>query len=137
MAREHSGEFLCVDGHVSVDQQPFIKAIVNGSKQISRDLLEDAESVLDPEGDKAFAREAAKGRRDLCMCSCPTHRGSPWLPYTMFSTDPNTPTEHDRYCLACRKDAAYKRRLREAERRGVRLRDKPGQPPKMKGHAGR
>lgn len=114
---EHGGEFLCVDGHVAVDQAPFVKAIVNGSKQFSRDLNENAESVLDPEGDKAYADEIAKhGRVDETrMCASPLHKGERWLPVGRF-------TGKDRYCLACRGELEHLRRTRSAEQQGRKLR---------------
>lgn len=133
MARIHGGDFICVDGHVSVNQDPFIKAIVRGSKHISRDPLDHAESVLDVEGDSAFHREAQKGEwEDFLMCSSPKHKGAKWLPFTQFSTDNSTPTQRNRYCRVCRADAEYERRLKEAARRGVNLRDRPGRPPQRK-----
>lgn len=132
MTREHSGEFVCVDGHVTVNQQPYIKAVVIGSKHITRDFSEDAESVLDPDGERQYQREAQKGAwEEFLMCSSPTHKGERWLPFTQFSVDKSTPTKRNRYCLKCRADAQYERRVREAERRGVQLRGKPGRPPKQ------
>lgn len=129
MPREHGGEFYSVDGHVAVDQQPYVKAVVNGSKQISRDPLDGAESVLDPNGDRAFASEVRCGKNEeFLMCGSPTHRGERWLPFTQFSIDKSTPRGRNRYCLKCRSDAEYLRRLRQAERRGIKLRDKPGRP---------
>lgn len=128
------GEYISVDGHISVDQQPYIKAIVKGSKQVMRDPRDGAEAILDPTGDREYARDARKGQwEDFCYCSSPTHEGERWLPSTQFTTDPNTESKFDRQCRKCRADAAYERRLKDAERRGIRLRDKPGRPPKMKG----
>ena len=107
MPHEHGGDFICIDGHVSVDQQPFVKAIVNGSKQIRQDLLADSESVLDPDGDKAYEEEIRKhGQTEaMRMCSSPLHRGNPWLPEARFSGK-------DRYCLACRGEMEHLRRTR-------------------------
>lgn len=131
MPRIHGGDFLSIDGHVAVDQQPYIKAIVNGSKQISRDLLEDAESILDPDGNRQYHREAQKGEwEEFDMCACKTHQGQRWLPLERFGIESRNPTGRKRWCFKCRNDAEHERRMKEAERRGLRLRDKPGRPPK-------
>ena len=128
---EHGGEYLCVDGHIAIDQSPYIKAIVNGSKQVSRDPLEAAEAVLDPEGNRAYEREARKGQwEDFDMCICKAHKGTRWLPVARFGIDSSTATGRNHWCLTCRADAEHERRMKEADRRGLRLRDKPGRPPK-------
>lgn len=126
---EHGGEFLCIDGHVAVDQQPFVKAIVNGSKQFSRDLNVNSESVLDPEGDREYWLEIHKHHlEEFKMCSNPKHLGNSWLPKTEFSTDGDTADKRDCWCLKCRKDAAFLRRVKEAERQGRKLRETAGRP---------
>lgn len=131
MAREHGGEYLCVDGHVAVDQSPYIKAIVNGSKQVSRDPLEGAESVLDPDGDMAYRIEIARrGYSQTKMCSNPSHLGERWLPVGEFSTDSDTGDKRDCWCHKCRKEAAFRRRVREAEQEGRKLRGHAGRPRK-------
>lgn len=133
MSREHGGEYICIDGHVAVDQQPFVKAIVNGSKQIVRDLLEGAEAILDPAGNGAYFREAQTGTwEDFDMCACKTHKGQRWMPLERFGVDKRNPEGRKRWCTTCRNDAEHQRRMREAERRGVRLRDRPGRPPKRR-----
>lgn len=132
MAREEGVEFISVEGHVSVDQRPFVNAVVVGSKQVF-DVLKDADSILDPAGDEEYAREASKGQwEDFDYCACPTHEGGRWLPVTQFSFDKSTPHKRKRWCRKCRADAEHERRIREAERRGVLLRDKAGRPPKHK-----
>lgn len=125
MAREHSGEFVCVDGHVTVDQHPYVKAVVIGSKHISRDLSEskEAQELHDPNGDIAYTNEVRRGGlRNIKMCSNPHHLGDAWLHVSEFSTDSDTADKLDCWCRRCRKDAAFNRRAREAEKQGRKLR---------------
>lgn len=127
------GEYISVDGHVAVDQQPFVKAIVNGSKQVFRDPREGAEAILDPNGDKAYAREMAKGGGEAFeYCACSTHKGARWLPVTQFSLHSGIPSGRQRWCRVCRSDAEHERRVKEAARRGICLQDRPGRPKKRR-----
>lgn len=131
--REHSGEFICVDGHVTVDQHPFVKAVVIGSKHITRDLSEsrEAEELHDPHGDRALTIEIRRGgMRNIKMCSNPRHLGDAWLHVSEFSTDGDAPDKRDYWCKKCRSDAAFLRRAREAEAQGRSLREKAGRPRK-------
>jgi len=121
--REHGGEFICVGGHVSVDQQPFMKAIVTGSKQVNQDLMTGAEAVLDPEGDLAYSVEIQRGGlRNIKMCSNPDHLGDAWLSRSEFSTDSDTADKLDCWCRTCRRNAAFLRRVKAAEAEGRELR---------------
>lgn len=127
------GEYISIDGHIAVDQQPFVKAVVNGSKQVFRDPRDGAEAVLDPHGDKAYAREARKGQwEDFEYCVCRNHVGERWLPAVRFGIDASTASGRNHWCLKCRQDAEHERRMKDAERRGLKLREKAGRPPKWK-----
>ena len=124
--REHGGEYICVDGHVTVDQHPFVRAVVIGSKHISRDPLDSAlaEEVLDPRGDKAYRIEILRGGLSgIQMCSNPHHLGDRWRDKSEFS-----PNHY--WCKKCERDATFDRRVREAERQGRALREHPGRPRK-------
>lgn len=134
MPREHGGGFICVGGHVSVDQQPFVKAIVSGSKQVSQDLSIGADAVLDPDGDLAYSTEIQRGGlRNIKMCSNSDHLGDGWLSRSEFTTDKDTADGLDCWCKTCRRNAAFLRRVREAEAEGRKLREKPGRPAKADG----
>lgn len=126
MAREHGGEFICVDGHVTVDQQPFVKAVVIGSKHVSRDLSEsrEAEEMRDPKGDLAYRIEVQRGGLSgIQMCSNPKHLGDAWRHVSEFS-----PNHY--WCKRCESDATFMRRVREAELEGRALRERAGRPRK-------
>lgn len=136
MARDEGVDFISVEGHVTVDQRPYINAVVIGSKQVF-DLARDAESILDPDGDREYAREASKGAwEELDYCACATHKGERWLPVAQFAAHSGIPSGHKRWCRTCCGDAEHERRVREAERRGIPLRPTAGRPPKKKGNRG-
>lgn len=108
--------FISISGHVRVDQQPYVDAIVVGSKHVSRDLdTHAARKVLDPFGYLELKYEQVRNphfydfRR---MCSCKSHRGNRWLPEFEFSGG-------DVYCKWCRAEMTHQRRMASAAQPGA------------------
>lgn len=83
---------------------------INGCSEVNRDplLSHEAEAILDPDGDKALARELRYGKPVVMRrCGCRLHRGRKDIPAAEFA-------DGDDYCRPCRHALDYKARHGDA-----------------------
>ena len=114
------GELYIVSRHIFVEGN---FPAVAGSKLVDRDFEGARKKILDPFGNQAYWRDVRRfGLPDTKMCSCRTHKGSPWLPKREFALDKSTPDGLDRYCRGCRSELAHARRVKELAKQGREVR---------------